>query len=94
MRALFIAVLLAFSLSADEEIGLIGSSPDQIASLMSDGSFLIGGCVHPLSGQLSLSSVDLVAKGTQPLSLFRVFVPGSIAPPPPLRHSEMQEYSN
>ena len=68
-------------LAADEEIGLIPSTPDQIASLTYDSDFLVGGCIHPLSGQLSLSSTDLVAKGAQELALTRVFISSGLAPP-------------
>ncbi len=93
-KSIFTAFLFfLFSLAADEEIGLIPSSPDQIASLNYDPGLLIGGCVNPASGQLCLSSVDLVARGAQELSLFRVYIPPVVALPPRV-NSEMQEYYN
>ncbi len=93
-KSFFTAFLFfLFALAADEEIGLISSSPDQIASLNYDPGLLIGGCIHPASGQLCLSSVDLVAKGAQELSLFRVYIPPVVILPP-LVNSEMEEYYN
>jgi RHS repeat-associated protein len=92
MRSILFALFTLFAF-ANEEIGLIPSSPDQIASLNYDSDFLIGGCVHPASGQLSLSSIDLIAKGAQELRLFRVYIPPAIVLPR-IEHSEMQTYYN
>ncbi len=66
----FISTLFViFALTADEEIGLVTSTSDQIASLTYTSDFLIGGCVNPLSGQFSLSSIDLIAQGAQEINL-------------------------
>lgn len=57
-----------------EEVDIISSTPDQIASLAQENS-LIGGVVSPLSGQLCLRQTDLVAKGAQDVILSRTFIP-------------------
>lgn len=58
---------------AKEEFFL--STPEQISSLSSEPSYLIGGLISPLSGQPVLRETDLVAKGAQNIVLSRVYIP-------------------
>lgn len=51
------------------------SSPEQIVTLTESRDFLIGGIIHPLSGQPCLRQLDLVARGAQNLDLKRIFIP-------------------
>lgn len=51
------------------------SSPEQIVTLADSQDFLIGGIIHPLSGQPCLHLTDLVAKGAQNIKLKRIFIP-------------------
>lgn len=59
--------------AAEQEDLLLPSSPEQIATLSS--SFLVKDLVSPLSGQLCLQKIDLVAKGAQELTLSRSYIP-------------------
>ncbi|MBS0625363.1 MAG: hypothetical protein JSS32_04865 [Verrucomicrobia bacterium] len=93
----WLCVLLAASavIFADEkEPDLIASTPDQIASLSSED--LIGGVVSPLSGQVVIREIDLVAPGVQPIEIGRVYVPlGITAPspvPPPEGGNQLDRY--
>jgi hypothetical protein len=54
---------------------LILSTPDQLSTLMSEPDMLIGGLVSPLSGQLALREIDLIAKGAAGIALTRSYVP-------------------
>ncbi len=58
---------------AKEEFFL--STPEQVATLSSEPSNLVGGLISPLSGQLALRQTDLVAKGAQNIVLSRVYIP-------------------
>ena len=77
----WIALLYCFFTTAcfahDEEAQeeFFPSSPEQIASLSSEPSYLIGGLISPLSGQPVLRAVDLVAKGAQTITLSRTYIP-------------------
>lgn len=80
-----------FSENMNEEVGLFQSPPDQLAILRSHSDLLVGGVVHPLSGQLCLNSIDLTARGAQTIHLSRVYIPSVITLPAP-NVSGMQEY--
>ncbi len=67
-----LATLIA---SADEEDDLILSTPEQIAALRSESTYLIGGVVSPLGGQIALRETDLIIKGAQEIVLSRVYIP-------------------
>lgn len=51
------------------------SPPEQIVTLSKSHDFLIGGIIHPLSGQPCLHQIDLVAQGAQSIELKRSFIP-------------------
>lgn len=72
-----ICFLLSTPVFSDEETNeeLFPSTPEQIASLRSEQSYLIGGVISPLSGQPVLRETDLVAKGAQNIVLSRTFSP-------------------
>jgi len=74
---LVLCVLKACVFAHEEDFSeeLVLSTPDQLASLTSEPSFLIGGLVSPLSGQLSLRKTDMVVKGAQDIVLSRVYIP-------------------
>ena len=88
-----LCILSALTVYSDEDIGLISSQPDQIAALTSEPSFLVGGCVHPLSGSLSLRVTDLIARGRQSIELTRIYMPPSVVPPP-RESGEIEQYLN
>ena len=51
------------------------STPDQIATLSSEPSYLIGELINPLSGSPTLRQTDLVVKGAQNIVLRRIYIP-------------------
>ncbi len=61
---------------ATEEFFL--SSPEQIAALSSEPSYLIGGLISPLSGHPILRQTDLIVNGAQSITLFRTYIPPHI----------------
>ncbi len=65
----------AFSYDEEAHEEFFPSTPEQIASLSSEPSYLIGGIISPLSGQPVLRETDLVAKGAQNIVLSRVYIP-------------------
>ncbi|NDE82168.1 MAG: hypothetical protein EB051_00930, partial [Chlamydiia bacterium] len=75
--ALAYCFFTASSFANDEEAQeeFFPSSPEQIASLSSEPSYLIGGLISPLSGQPVLRVIDLVAKGAQNITLSRTYIP-------------------
>jgi len=81
MKSLLVFLLFSLLAFAQEERDLIPSSPEEIATLFSDESSLIGGVVSPLSGQLSLHVTDFEVKGAQSIPLTRIYVPPPISPP-------------
>jgi RHS repeat-associated protein len=77
-KFLFTLSLILLSVKGFAEVNiedLFSSSPEQIVTLTESRDFLIGGIVHPLSGQPCLHVTDLVAKGAQSISLKRTFIP-------------------
>jgi len=93
LRLILTLILTTHLLSAQEieTVGLTESSPEEIATLNSKSDFLIAGYVHPLSGGLCMSSLDLIAKGAQDIELFRVYIPPQIELPDPTS-SEIVKY--
>jgi len=74
--AFLFCCLFSFAFAQEPELEeLLPSIPDQIATLNSEPSYLIGGLINPLSGQLSLRQTDLIVKGAQDLSLTRIYIP-------------------
>lgn len=73
-----ISFLLTTSVFADEEEqprdDLFLSTPEQVATLTSEPSYLVGGLISPLSGQPSLKQTDLVVKGAQNIILSRTYL--------------------
>lgn len=65
----------AFSYDEEAYEESFPSTPEQIASLSSEPSYLIGGIISPLSGQPVLRETDLVARGAQNIVLSRVYIP-------------------
>lgn len=57
---------------------MILSSPEEIASTISEESLSLGGIISPFSGQPILRETDLVIQGAQPLTLSRLYIPPSI----------------
>lgn len=79
-RYLFTVICCLFTLSAfsveevlEEELVL--STPDQVATLLSEPSYLVGGLISPLSGHPVLRQTDLVVKGAQNIILKRTYIP-------------------
>lgn len=76
-RFSFVCALIFFCktlLLAQAEIEDYSLYPEQIASIEADKDNLILGVISPVSGQLSLRSLDLVSKGVENLSLSRTYV--------------------
>jgi hypothetical protein len=70
---LFATPIFSYDEEAQEEF--FPSTPEQIASLSNEPSYLIGGLISPLSGQPTLRETDLIAKGAQSIVLSRVYIP-------------------
>ncbi len=76
--ALACCLLTASVFSSDKEVpqeGLFLSTPEQIATLMSESNYLVGGLISPLSGQPTLRQTDLIVKGAQNIVLSRTYIP-------------------
>ena len=76
---IFCSFFTTFVFSQESLSNLSSSFSDQIATLNSDASELIGGVIHPLSGYPYLHRVDLIAKGAQEIQLDRFYI-GSFLP--------------
>ena len=76
MKWILLLISLSFNLFAGSFEEITPSSPDEIASLNSD--LIIEGFVSAISGQISLSEIDLHVKGSQDLLLKRTYVPPQI----------------
>jgi RHS repeat-associated protein len=76
MKWILLLISLSFNLYAGSFDEISPSSPDEIASLNSD--LIIEGFVSAMSGQISLSEIDLHVKGSQDLLLKRTYVPPQI----------------
>jgi RHS repeat-associated protein len=76
MKWILLLISLSFNLFAGSFDEISPSSPDEIASLNSD--LIIEGFVSVMSGQISLSEIDLHVKGSQDLLLKRTYVPPQI----------------
>jgi len=77
MRILLSLFVLAWSFlfsEEPEEEGAPLSSAEQIASLTQETPYLIANLISPLSGQVCLTQVDLIATGAEPLSLQRTYI--------------------
>jgi len=87
-------ILAACAFAHEEEFQdeLILSTPDQLASLTSKSSHLIGGLVSPLSGQLSLRKTDMVVKGAQSIFLTRTYIPPYMPTEFAKHESQQEEY--
>lgn len=70
-----IATIFAFSEENEQVEELLLSTPEQLATLTSEPSYLIGNIINPLSGQPALKRTDLIAKGAQDVILTRTYVP-------------------
>ena len=95
LGSLFFCLLMlhAFATEDFNEDPIIPSTPEQLATLYASQSYLIGGLISPLSGQLSLSQVDLDVKGSTPFNLSRTYIFPSIPSEFP-RHKKKQEEWN
>lgn len=61
------------------------SSPKEIVNLLySDGDELIAGIVHPLTGNLAYSPIDVIANGAQPIVVQRHFRANNYSLPLPI----------
>ena len=76
MKWILLLISFSFRLFAGSFDEIIPSSPDEIASLNAD--LLVDGFVSAMSGQISLSEIDLHVKGAQDLLLKRTYVPPQI----------------
>jgi hypothetical protein len=72
----FIAPVFSNNEEAKEEFFL--STPEQVATLSSEPSYLVGGLISPLSGQPVLRQTDLIVKGAQNIVLSRTYIPPHI----------------
>jgi RHS repeat-associated protein len=75
--ALVCCVLVIPALAKEEEPreDIFLSTPEEVATLTSEPSYLIGGIISPLSGQPVLRQTDLVVKGAQNVVLSRTYIP-------------------
>jgi hypothetical protein len=76
--SLIFCLLTTIALFSEEETpleDLFLSTPDQIATLTGEPSFLVGGLISPLSGQLVLRQTDLIVKGAHNIVLSRIYIP-------------------
>ena len=75
--ALVFCLLTTPAFSNDEEAqeAFPLSTPEQVATLSSEPSYLVGGLISPLSGQPVLRQTDLVVNGAQRIVLSRVYIP-------------------
>ncbi|MCP5491230.1 MAG: hypothetical protein H7A42_09015 [Chlamydiales bacterium] len=93
MRLLLSLLLCIFTVVCFAEENLedriILSTPEQIGTLYSEKSHLIGGLVSPLSGQVALRRTDLIIKGAESLQLTRTYLSPSIPSSFP-RHKKKQ----
>lgn len=78
LTALACCLLTASVFSNEEEEpreDLFLSTPEQVATLTSEPSYLVGGLISPLSGQPALRQTDLIVKGAQNIVLSRTYLP-------------------
>ena len=75
-RLAFLLLFFCMQIYAEEEDadGAPLSTSEQIGSLNQETSYLIGGLISPLSGQVCLSQIDLIAVGAQSLALQRHYI--------------------
>jgi len=87
--AFFNIVMIVSLLSKEDEFEdfLILSSPEYIASLSASS------LISPLSGQPILKETDLIIKGAQEISLFRVYIPPHIPCSFPKYKHNQEEYN-
>lgn len=69
---LFAVPAFSYDEEAKEEFFL--STPEQVATLSSEPSYLIGGLISPLSGSPTLRQTDFIVKGAQELVLSRTYM--------------------
>lgn len=78
LTALAFSLLTASVFSNEDEKpreDLFLSTPEQVATLTSEPSYLVGGLISPLSGQPVLRQTDLVINGAQNIVLSRIYIP-------------------
>lgn len=81
-----------FSEEQETAEDLFISTPEQIVTLRSEPSFLIGGLISPLSGQLVLRNTDLISKGAQNVILNRIYIPPHILCSLPKHKNNQEDY--
>ncbi len=77
-RIFLIAILLFTASHCIAELSLedvLSSPAEQIGTYSRTHDYLIGGLVHPLSGQPVLQETDLIARGVQSIALQRTLIP-------------------
>lgn len=77
LKSLFCCLLTisVFSNEQKPQDDLFLSTPEQVATLSCEPSYLVGGVINPLSGQIALRQTDLVVKGAQNIVLCRTYIP-------------------
>lgn len=93
IKLLLILLLVSRCFTDEPEERVILSSPEEITSIYTDESSLIGGIVSPLSGQLALKRNDLIVKGAQTLTLRRLYIPPSIPATFPTHKQNQEEWN-
>ncbi len=83
MKWLLFALSTLSVLFSEEKIHISLSSAEEICdrSHAQNSSYLIDGVLSPLTGQLSLHQIDLIAQGAEPISLHRVYIPPTLPSP-------------
>ena len=76
MKCILLLTSLILHLFAGSFDEIAPSSPDEIAALNAD--LLVEGFVSAMSGQISLSAIDLHVRGSQDLFLKRIYIPPQI----------------
>ncbi len=73
--SLFLIFLTQITYAFASIEGLFSSTPEQMITLTEKEDFLIGGIIHPLSGQPSIRQTDLIAIGAESILLKCIFIP-------------------
>lgn len=96
----FYTILISFILTrvalfADDEAheDLFLSTPEQVAALSSEPSYLIAGLISPLSGQPVLTETDIIVKGAQNIVLSRTYIAPHMPHSFPQHKHHQEEYN-
>ncbi len=78
MFYLLASSLILFKLFSLQDDPFLSDAPPEKRFSPSSEEYLIGGLVNPANGQFSLSCIDLVARGVEPITLSRHYYPPEV----------------